>query len=75
MTEIQDNLFQHPPFFVEGTLSDSGKTIQLVDEDGHVHAFQVVEALVLIECREAQERYGDLVINTEAFEAIPVDFF
>ncbi len=60
-----------PPFFVRGSLSDSGKTIQLVDEDGHVHAFHVVEALALIEARLFAERYGDLFINTVEFEAIP----
>ena len=71
MTEIQDNPFQHPPFFVKGTLSDSGKTIQLVDEDGHAHTFHVDEALALVEARLFAERYGDLFINTAEFEAIP----
>ena len=71
MAEIQDTPFQHPPFFVKGTLSDAGKTIQLVDEDGHVHTFHVDEALALIEARLYTERYGDLFINTAEFEAIP----
>ena len=71
MAEIQDNPFQHPPFFVKGTLSDTGKTIQLVDEDGHAHTFHVDEALALIEARHYAERYGDLFINTAEFEAIP----
>ena len=71
MTEIQDNPFQRPPFFVKGTLSETGKTIQLVDEDGHAHTFHVVEALALIEARLYAERYGDLFINTKEFEAIP----
>ena len=70
MTEIQDTPFQHPPFFVEGTLSDAGKTIQLVHEDGHVHTFHVVEALALIEARRYAERFGHLEINTREFEAI-----
>ena len=72
MAEIQDNPFQHPPFFVKGTLSDAGKTIQLVDEDGRAHTFHVDEALALIEARLYTERYGDLFINTAEFEAIPV---
>ncbi len=70
MAEIQDTPLQHPPFFVKGTLSDSGKTIQLVDEDGHTHTFHVDEALALIEARLFADRYGDLFINTAEFEAI-----
>ncbi len=59
-----------PPFFVRDSLSDSGKTIQLVDEDGHVHPFHVDEALALIEARFFEERYGDLFINTSEFADI-----
>ena len=54
---------------MRGSLSDSGLTVQLVDEDGHVHAFHVAEALALIEARLFAERYGELFINTAEFEA------
>ncbi len=59
-----------PPFFVRDSLSETGKTIQLVDEDGHMHAFHVDEALALIEARLYAERYGEMFINTAEFADI-----
>ena len=65
MTETKG--FQKPPFFVRGSLSETGKTIQLMGEDGQAHTFHVDDALAIL---EAAERYGDVRINTAEFEAI-----
>ncbi len=64
------NPFSKPPFFAPDSVSDSGLTIQVIDEEGQAHPFHVAEALALIEKREMTERYGDLGISTREFEAL-----
>ena len=69
----KNNGFQQPPFFVRGSISETGLTVQVIDEDGHAHTFHVDEALALLEARRYATRYGPLAINTHAFTDIAAE--
>ena len=65
------NGFQKPPFF--GRVSDSGLTVEIIDEDGIALSFHIDEALALIEARRYAERFGQMEVNTLAFnQAAPL---
>ena len=68
MRKIHDNPYQEPPFFAKGSISETGKTVEIINEDGQALTFHVEEALAIIEARLYAERLGPVQIGTREFE-------
>ena len=59
--------FQSPPGFLKGSVSDDGRSVDLIDAQGERQTLPLDVALLALEAIGAAERWGDLSISTPAF--------